>query len=462
MQKRVILAVLLVLALSLSLVNAQDDPLAGVDPTGVVVEYWHEWNGAQNEGITEVIRLFEEQNEFGITVEVQELGGGSAIVESVSAGITSGELPNIAGNGFVNNAQSWAVEDVLVPLDVYINHPEYGLTEDELAALSADALAINSPTIEDSIFQGELLAWPTGISANVLGVNIDMINEMNDLGAIDFRDRGPETLEEFTAVACAGADLENLRGEGPDINGYPVRLSFDDMASFIYNQGGTIFNDEDNAYDFTNDTVIEILTYFDQLVADGCAYLPEERFPDSGIMALGLTPMAMGSTAGLPFIQSAIEESGSGIENWTQTTVPATEGNEGLLPFLRGVTVMESTPEENLAAWLFIKFWATNLEAQVAWTEGASYQPLYAPVPEALSEDFLAAVPQFGDLAAVVFDEDTSLINLPVHPRNRDIGDVFVALVTEVLTSDVDIAEAAADAEEEANEIYEDDLANFE
>lgn len=461
MQKRLILVLLAVLALSIAAVTAQEDPLADIDPTGVTLTYWHEWNGTQTEGINEVIRLFEENNEFGITVEVQELGSGGSIVEAINAGITSGDLPNIAGNGFANTAMGYALEEnLLVTLSQYAESPTWGFTEEELAAFNADSLAINSPAIPDSMFDGQLLAWPTGISARVLSVNIDMINEMNELGAIDFADRAPQTLEEFRAVACAGEDLENLRGEGPDVRGFPIGLSQDELASFVYNQGGTLFDAEANRYDFTNDTVVEIMQFMRDLANDGCAYLPEENFPDSGVMALGLTPMAGGSTAGLPFILSGIADSGSGIENFVQTTYPWTEGNRGILPFLRGVMVFEGTPEENLAAWLFIKFWATNIEAQVAWTNGAVYQPIYNPTVPALSTDVLED--QFFEVTDLVFTEGVSLIQLPVHPRNRDIGSALVAALTEAVTGDADIMELLEAAEEEANAIYEEDLANFE
>ncbi len=66
--------------------------------------YWHEWDGAQLEAITEIINNFNTNNEWGITVSTVELGSTSPMAEAMSAGITSGDLPNLVG-GFANNAQ---------------------------------------------------------------------------------------------------------------------------------------------------------------------------------------------------------------------------------------------------------------------------------------------------------------------------------------------------------------------
>lgn len=448
MQKQItILAVVLALFASIALVTAQDD-IESLDPTGVTITYWHEWDGEQQTGIDAVIDAFEASNEYGITVEQVQLGSSGTISENMSTGIVSGELPNLVGNAFVGNAQSWFLDDVLVTLDAYYDSPTWGFTEEETALFDQSLLDINRPVLAP--FNGQLMSWPVGLSSTVLAVNMDMVT--GDLGF----EGAPATLEDFREVACQANELTTE--DGADVQGFPLRLSAFDMYAFIVSQGGFIFDEEANAYNITNESSIATLQFFQDIFNEGCAFIPDTRFPDSGIMALGLAPMAMGSTVGTPFVNGGIADSGSGIENWIQTTVPWTEGNRTLPASLRSVAIIEGTPEENLATWLFIKFWATDQESQIAWTEGAQYQPYNTSTRAALSGDFLGANPQFNSVFEALNDESIQLWSQISHPAQRDVNDVFASMLTNITTGGQDVAEAAAAAEAEMNELFAEDL----
>jgi ABC-type glycerol-3-phosphate transport system substrate-binding protein len=447
MKKLITMALLLTLLVSFGLVNAQDDPLAGVDPTGVVITYWHEWDANQQVGIDAVIEAFEASNEYGITVEQVQLGSSGTVSENMSTGIVSGELPNLVGNAFIANAQNWYLSDVVVPLDVYYNHPTYGFSEEELAAIDQDFLNINRPAFAP--FDGQLLAWPVGMSATVLSVNMDMLGE---LGYTE----PPADLATFHDVACAANELTSF--DGGDVQGFPIRTSAFDMWSFMRSQGGVVFDTEANAYVITDEASIATLQFFQDLFNEGCAYIPDGPFVNTADFAFGLNPMAVGSSVGVPFINGDIEESGSGIENWVNTTMPWSEGHRTLAPSLRGVAIIEGTPEENLATWLFIKFWASNLEAQIAWTEAAQYQPYNTATREALSQEFLDANPQFTSVFNALGDESINIWSPPAHPSSSEVVSAFEEMLVSVLTGGADVAEAAAAAEEEMNAIYQEDL----
>jgi len=450
-KKLITLALLAVLVLSLGLVSAQDDPLADIDPSGVTITYWHEWDGQQQVGIDEVIRLFEESNEFGITVEQVQLGSTGPLVENMSTGIVSGELPNLVGAAFINNAMGWFLDDVLVPLDDFRNSPTWGFSGEDIENINQNIIDLNRPQGEP--FNDQLLAWPVGMSANVLSVNLEMLEELGFEGA-------PTDLETFREVACAANELTTE--DGGDVQGFPIRTSASDMYSFIVANGGRIFDEEANAYIFTDDETIEVLQFFQDLFNDGCAYLPDGPFVNTADFAFGLNPMAVGSSVGVPFIQGDIEESGSGIENWINTTVPWSEGNRTLQPFLRGVAIIEGTPEENLATWLFVKFWATNPDAQIAWTEAAQYQPYNDVALNGLSADFLLANPQFDSVREALLDDDINIWTPPANLAAGDVDDVFEELIVNITTGGMDVAEAAAAAEEEANEIFQESLEDLE
>lgn len=447
--RKVLFLTLVLSLMSVGVLNAQDnDPLADIDPTGVTITYWHEWQGSQQEGIDEVIRLFEESNEFGITVEQVQLGSGSAITERLAAGVVSGELPNVAGNGFLNTAQGLFLDGVLESMEVYFNHPVYGLTEEELALFNTDVINVNRSPIAP--FDSELLAFPTGISAEVLYVNREMLAELHEMGEVSFVDRDPQTLEEFREFACAATQL--TAPDGTDVRGFPLRTTPFSVYPFVYGQGGFLFDEEAGAYDFTNDGFITALTFIRELLNDECAFLWDGG-QSQALFGAKQVPMANGSSVGLPFILGHIEDSGSGLTDWSMAPFPWSD-QQVQQTYLRGVQIINQTPEENLATWLFVKFWQTDVEAQVAWTQGANYQPFYQPASQGLPADWLAERPQFQQVLDILNTDGISVYATPSHPRVNEIHDITGDFIITAITTDDDIMALAEQATLEANGVY--------
>jgi multiple sugar transport system substrate-binding protein len=455
MRNKVLFIVLMVIfVLSVTAVSAQgsitpdDVVIPDALSEGINIVYWHEWDGAQKEAIDQIIAAFNENNEYGISVSTVELGSVGPMREAVSAGIVSGELPNLVG-GFANDAQSWWLDGVVVPLDPYINHETWGFSEEQQANLNLTV--INANRIEGEPFNDVLLAWSIGFSGVTLSVNIGMLE------ALGF-DGPPETLEQFREVACAAAEYTGPAGE--DVQGFPIRTNPQDMHAFILSQGGSIWDEEAQQFDFTNDTVISTLEFFQQLVADGCAYIPETNFSNTADFAASLNPMAVGSTVGVPFIQrdanAANQSGGTGVSNWVNTTTPWSEGNRTLVLNFRSVILMASTPEQQLATWLFLKHMASD-EMQAIWTSTTLYQPYTVSGLENLSETWLDENPQFQNIRELLQDESVRTYGEPqligYFDATREFGNLIAAALT---NPDLDIAAAAATAEAAANSILND------
>ena len=409
MSKRTLFVVGLIamLAISFGVVSAQDD-LADVDPTGANIVYWHEWRGAAGEAMTALVEEFNSTNEWGITVEEVPLGGSGDVVDALNLGIVSGDLPNIGGATFVNDAMGYFLEGVLVPLDAYMEDATWGLSEEEAADLNLSLL--NTGRAPGAPFDGQQLAWPIGMTGNVNSVNMTMLGELGF-------DAPPSTLAEFREVSCAAAELTTA--DGGDVQGFPIRDDGFDLYSFLAANGAEFFNAE-TGYDFTVPESIEVMTFFQDLYNDGCAYVPEGSFDNTADFSLGLNPMAVGSTAGIPFIQRPMDENGIDVE-WINTTVPHAEGNRIVQLFFRGAGIFESTPEENLASWLFFKFLASE-SAQLAWTQAANYYTYSLSAAANLDPDFLAANPQYNNLNEILQDPDVRVYNAPAHVGLSDIA----------------------------------------
>jgi multiple sugar transport system substrate-binding protein len=435
-----IFVLVLMLAVSFSLVGAQAD-LDDVNPSGQTVVYWHQWTGAQVATMDMLIETFNETNEWGITVVGVPQGSMNEVRDLMSAAITTGDLPNLVA-GFQNDAQSYYLDGEAVPLDAYFEHPVWGYSGDELADLDLDIINVNR--IPGEPYNDQLLLWPVGLSANVMSVNLGMLAEVGF-------DAPPANLEEFREIACATAELTGP--DGQDIQGFPIRTNANDLESFVASAGGHIYDFETGRYDFTNDGMIEVLTFFQDLINDGCAYMPDTAFGNTDDFALGLNAMAVGSSAGVPFIQRSIDENNTGVDNWINTITPGGD-NPTLQVFLTSLIMVPSTPEEQLATWLFLKYLAST-EAQITWTSGTFYQPYTVSGREALTDDFLAANPQFTNTRDLLLDESVSIYSSPQILSYGDVRNVIAELVASVVVSGEDVMTAAQRQEDEANRIME-------
>lgn len=430
MRKLVLLCLVVVLALGVSAVAAQD--LANVDPSGQTVVYWHQFSGAQLETMTALVESFNSTNEYGITVEALAQGSYNDIATLMNAAITSGELPNLVA-GYANNAASYALDNVVVDLNAFLNDPTWGLTEEQLADFNTDLLTFNSPTGEP--YNGALLAWPHQSSAQVLVVNLDLLAQLG-------YDAPPATWEEFREIACAAAASTGANGE--DVQGFPITTDASVFETVVASNGGRIF--DGTTYDFQSEASLAALNLYSDLYSSGCAYIPSERFIEQTEFALGLNPFFISSSAGFTFIIQALADNGATF-NWTVATLPSsTPETRTLQVFVPSIVMIDSAPEVELASWLFLKF-LDQAENAALWSTGTGY---FNPVPstsEIISEEMFpnpALFPYFSAANALVNDPAVTLYNGPNVPSYGSIRAFVSEAIANVTSNAIAPADAAA------------------
>lgn len=444
MRKLTFFAVLLVFVLGASLVGAQDD-LGSVDPSGQTITYWHQYNNDPQLGtMNALIETFNANNEWGITVEALPQGGYNDIRNVMGAAITTGDLPNLVA-GYQNDAESYYLDGAALDLNPYYNSEEWGFGE-ETSDLNEGIINFNVINIEP--FDGAMLAWPNQVSANVLAVNLGMLAEAGFDGP-------PENFEDFQAIACAAAELTGANGE--DIQGYPIKADASNFESMVASHGGSIFDYEANQYDFTNEAVIATLQMYQDLYNEGCAYIPDSAFGNTDDFAFGLNPMALGSSAGIPFIVGGIAESGSGVDNWVTTTTPWTDGSRTIQLYVPSIIVVPNTPEENLASWLFLKY-LSETENQITWTENTTYFPIRISAAEGLSEEFISGNPYWASVNELIASDDVTIYSAPQVISYGEIRGLVAEAMADVTTNSMDVNEVAERLEAEANEIHADSM----
>ncbi len=421
---------------SLPTTPATEGPLAGVDPSGATVVYWHQHSGDRETVLNEMVAEFNEGNPWGITVEASNQGGYGDIYEKMIAGIASGELPNLVV-AYQNNAAAYAQEEALVDLNIYVDDPQWGLNEAERADFIP---AIFEQDINPQ-FNNARLGFPPNRSMESLYVNLDGLAELG-------YDAPPTTWAEFQEMACAWTE------SGENRVGYSVRTDASFIAAAAFSLGGDIFDYENIEYNYTGEEVAYVLGILQDMIEQGCANRIAENYADQNDFAASRNLFYIGSSSGLPFVASAIAESEAGEFNWTIAPLPYADEQFGQTTptqdlYGASVSIPVTTPEQQLAAWLFVR-WFTEPEQMIRWAQASQYFTPRISVAEQLAAEYLETNPQYA-AAYEVLNASNVKVEPPIasyDPVRRRATELFNAIL-----DGADVAETLATLTEEANQI---------
>ncbi|MDF1499409.1 MAG: extracellular solute-binding protein [Anaerolineales bacterium] len=358
-----------------------------VDPNGQTVVFWHVWGtGTVSEGLAAIVEEFNAVNEWGITVEALGQGRYSDLEDAMNAAIQSGDVPDIVV-GYTNALDNWYSVDSLVDMNEYVNDPEWGLSAAEIADFYEGVWnsGINSA--------GARVGYPHGQSANVLFYNYTWAEELGF-------DAPPTTPEEFRAQACAAAEF-NATDDNPDndgTGGYVLYTGASDIAAWTFAFGGDFTNDAGDGYDFTKPVVEEVATFLKSLWDDACAF-GTDSYPNPEF-ATRKALFTASSTAGLPYQIGAFEDEGATDDTWGFIPFPGPGDNVAVNAYAQNSAIVKTTPEKQLASWLFLK-WFTSPEINARWIEASAYHPIRQGTVEYL-DDYIAENPLWADGIALV------------------------------------------------------------
>ncbi|MFH1633121.1 MAG: extracellular solute-binding protein, partial [Chloroflexota bacterium] len=326
----------------------------GVQPEdlrGVRIQFWHTWTRDTEFAILSLVNEFNASNEHGIVVTAFSHGGD--LYQDVKSGVNLGVLPNLAV-GYNNQIQSWDnYGGIIVDMNEYMDDPDWGLDESEQADFF--------PAIwEQDVADGKRLGLPVYRAAMLLFYNQSWAR------ALGF-DSPPVTPDEFKEQACAAAAANN-NGTG----GWIASSDTSTTMSWILAFGGDGINEAGDGYQFDTPEVEAAFTFIKGLFNASCAWIPESYYPNEEFATRqGL--FYTSSIAGLPYQVYAFEDANSADE-WTVIPYPSPDGQPVIDVYGPAYTIIQSTPEEHLAAWLFIK-WIAQPENQAAFIEASGYFP---------------------------------------------------------------------------------------
>jgi ABC-type glycerol-3-phosphate transport system substrate-binding protein len=353
------------------------------DLRGTIIHYWHPWNETAGETMKELVDEFNLTNEWGLVVVPVPQAGLDALGQNVAASLQTGQAPDVA-TGYLHQALAWDATGKVVDLRGYLDDPVWGLS-------LADQADFYPVFWEQDVVDGKRLGIPALRSGQLLFYNETWARELGYTAA-------PITPEQFAEQACAAARVyrrdASLANDGS--GGWIIATDYPAILGWIYAFGGKVLKEpepglDQSAYRFNNPRVEETFTFLRGLFEDGCAWLAPSEYPEEEFAGrLGL--FATGSVTDIPFYASAFRRAGNN-DRWTALAFPS----PGLAPafdvYGPSYTLLGSSPERQLAGWLFIK-WLAAPENQRRMVEATGSFPLNASSLEAL-EGYGARHPQW-------------------------------------------------------------------
>ena len=358
--------------------SAAEGAYAGVDPSGQTVVWWHQHSGSREEKLLPLIEEYNQSNAYGITVEAQNQGGYNDIRDKVNSSIAAGEAPAALVVGYQNDQSFYQLNDTLVDLNTLIDDPKWGLSPED----KADFYQAFLDQSVNPLFDNQRLGFPPNRSMEVLYYNQTWLEELGFSGP-------PTTPAEFKEMACAAA-----AANGDGTGGYILRDDASALAAWTFAFGGDVITEDGTGYIYNGPATVEAMTFLKGMLDEGCAYFFTEGYPDPQFAARKGV-FAQGSTSGLPFygegLATVAEEQGREPDVFGVAAIPHTTAEPVQNVYGGDVMIVKTTPEQELAAWDFIK-WFTTPEIQARWAEISGYFPTRQAAAEFFSEDMKANV----------------------------------------------------------------------
>ncbi len=408
---------------------ATADSVAAIQvPRGTQVNFWHIQATIYGDAIKEMVKQFNETNEWGIIVNESLKGSYDELNQAIRASLVGGGAPNVA-MAYENDTLEYSKAGEIVPLDPYLDSDEYGVDPTEIEDIFPGVLARQRVEAYD----GKTLSWPHGNSSQGLYYNADLFDEAGISGPPKDWDEFLEqarTMKEATGVTYAAV--------GTAKNGIYYNI--------LRSKGVTPFDPDAKTTAFTSPESIESLELlallFDEELVVTAADTEQEFTSQRAATEVSTTARTV----------TKLEQIGDGFE-WSVALTPQ-DTDEPVTQLYGGnhVILDADDPEKNLAAWLFMR-WFAGKEAQAIYAARTGYSPAVKSAfdTELLSADY-EANPQKADVFEDVFPHASIM---PPTASGNAIDTMVTNVVEEVVLGRIEPLDAAERMDAEATALLE-------
>jgi len=315
----------------------------------VTITFWHGMSGVLNPAIDELTNDFNKLNP-GIVVIAQYQGNYGALNQKLIAAVAAGSPPTIT-QLFPTWAEQLIQAKAIVPMQNFIRGPD-GLSDEELGDIFPILRQANT-------FNGVMWTMPFNKSLYLLFYNEDLLKQ-NNLKA-------PVTWDDMRTVAKA---LTRAEGDRTLRYGLTVRPTEDYFFIMLLTNGGQFLREGGREVAFNNPAGVEALQFLVDLVQKEKAAYVISAFADADLAA-GKTAMYFATNPGLLFAKAAVAERFTvGL-----APIPSNKTRATLLSGTDVAILAKATPEQQQAAWKYIKF-VTGTNGTTRWFIKTFYMPV--------------------------------------------------------------------------------------
>ncbi len=397
--------------------------LEAVDPQGQSVDFWYSYKGDRENAFLEMVANFNQTNPHGIQVKGEHIGNYNELYDKMLVGIQGGYLPQLT-LAYRYQAEAYYRSKGVVDLNPYINSPKWGLAQSEKEDLSPTFIA------QDNIDGTQLAILPSR-SMEILYYNASWLAELG-------HDGPPRNWDEFAQMCRqAGKQPYSKSLDQSRSQGFLLNIDASRLAAMVFSRGGDLLAADGNTYTIDTSQARAALSLLQELQAGGSVALLQDTAADKDAFGKGQLLFAIHSSSRLPFFINNVKAQ-AGFD-WDVAALPY-EGDRPVQNVYGGsIALCRSTPEQQLASWLFIK-WFIEPAQQERWSKGSNYFPVSQSTARSLSPYFRTAY----DLLAYGKNEPTKIgyenVRLMIEEAMREI------------MQGADVAEALARVEKAANE----------
>jgi ABC-type glycerol-3-phosphate transport system substrate-binding protein len=328
---------------------------------GLQIRFLHPWAGATAEQIDLLVETFNRTNPWDFRVIAESAGGTGMLFQEVESR-AGDDLPNlVAAPGEYLFTWQRAEPGRVVALNGYLGHAQWGLTDEQVddffpAFWGQDAAG------------GDRLGIPLLRDVSVLLYNLTWARELGFT-------RVPVTPDEFRQQACAAAQANRsdrtISNDGT--GGWIVETRGVTLWSWLRGFGADPSPAGQDGYTFDTPETAEAFAFLRGLADENCAW--KSRLAEPYDYFANRQALFYSGVLEDTLIQAHTMTRLQKTDEWTVIPYPSLDGEPVVVASGPSLAVLHSTPEEQLAAWLFLR-WLITPAHLAELTEAAGGLPV--------------------------------------------------------------------------------------
>ena len=336
-------------------------------PEGQEVVLWHSYEGAPREALLAQVDEFNATNPWRIVVVPEYHGNNKRLAADLQTAVKTGTGPDLA---IRNPSDVWSLADGVVPVQQYMDDSRFGLTADDLKDIYSAMLDMARDPKDKT-----LISFPLGGEGVVLVYNADGLANHNYFTP-------PNSWPLFKEI-CEAMTRDVTGDNRADVFGFGFNPRADFATAWLNSRGGSIISDDGTHTTFNSDDGVRTLKTLQDTAQSGCFLRSDEDAIRD--FARGKVAMIFAQTTQLPEIFNAVEARGG--FRWNVSPVPYGKRDPSLTISGPAWVMLKSTPARQLAAWLFIR-WFAETPQTVRWSRLTGLLPLRKSAGQGLANVF--------------------------------------------------------------------------